>query len=120
MEKPAQSDTSVPNVSGADLSIEESKQEAEQSQEPSEIEGADCPDEKIMISESPVVHAAARMEQDGHMEEMKSTPPVPAKTAPKKLNLSVKLIGAYIPPPKPRAQRRRKSTVKHARSSLHI
>ena len=56
MEQPAQSDTSVPNVSGVDLSVEESKQPAEQAihaltrKETSEIEEPDCPEEHKVIS----------------------------------------------------------------------
>ena len=54
------------------------------------------------------------------MAEMNSTPPVAAKKAPQKVSLSVKFIGRYVPPPKPKAQRRRKSTLKSKHSSLHI
>ena len=49
---------------------------------------------------------------------MSSTPAIPAKNT--KISLSVKFVGRYVPPPKPKAARARKSTLKHTRTDGHI
>lgn len=59
------------------------------------------------------------MEED-HKHSSALTPSVPAKSVPKKINLSVKFIGRYVPPPKPKAARARKSTIKHTTTQGNI
>ena len=49
---------------------------------------------------------------------MDSTPSVPTK-AQTRINLSVKFVGRYVPPPKPKASRR-KSTLKPVVSRVNI
>ena len=49
---------------------------------------------------------------------MNSTPSVPAK-AHTRINLSVKFVGRYVPPPKPKAARR-KSTLRQVVSRVNI
>ena len=58
------------------------------------------------------------MEGEEHKGTMSSTPAIPAKNT--KISLSVKFVGRYVPPPKPKAARARKSTLKHTRTDGHI
>lgn len=56
--------------------------------------------------EQGIIHAAERnTKEHQHQLEMKSTPAVPSKNIPK-INLSVKFVGRYVPPPIPKARRR--------------
>lgn len=51
---------------------------------------------------------------------MVSTPSVASKQGPMKINLSVKFLGRFLPPPIPKAVRARTSTLKHTRTSCNI
>ena len=80
-----------------------------------DIDTAELGDQKKNVSGSTVIRACARKSFDGpeeHKSIMDSSPIVPKKTSVNKVNISVKFVGRYVPPPRPRASRRR-GTLQH-------